>query len=103
VKIDLSRCALQDGGLSSLAQAFGSRNTTLQTLAIGENSITSTSVGVLIEMMEQNSHHITDLDLKNNFIGNDGASLLARSWEVTRCQTSHASPFSIAVSVMTGS
>jgi hypothetical protein len=31
--------------------------------------------------MEQNSHHITDLNLRYNPIGNEGASLLARSLE----------------------
>jgi Ran GTPase-activating protein (RanGAP) involved in mRNA processing and transport len=29
--------------------------------------------------MEHNSHHITDLDIQSNPIGNEGASLLARS------------------------
>jgi Ran GTPase-activating protein (RanGAP) involved in mRNA processing and transport len=43
------------------------------------NSITSTGVRVLLETMEQNSHHITDLDLWHNPIGNEGASLLAMS------------------------
>jgi Ran GTPase-activating protein (RanGAP) involved in mRNA processing and transport len=74
LKIDLSSCCLEDGGLSSLAQAFGSRNTTLQKLAIGGNAITSTGVGVLLETMD----HITDLDIgHHNRIGSEGASLLA--------------------------
>jgi hypothetical protein len=79
LKIDLSSCCLEDGGLSSLAQAFGSRNTTLQKLAIGGNAITSTGIGVLVETMERNKRHLTDLDLKGNRFGNEGASLLARS------------------------
>jgi hypothetical protein len=52
---------------------------TLQKLTLAYNSITSTGVGVLLGTMEQSSHHITDLDLQYNHIGNKGASLLARS------------------------
>jgi Ran GTPase-activating protein (RanGAP) involved in mRNA processing and transport len=46
-------------------------------------------------MTEQNSHNITDLDLRDNHIGNEGASLLARSLgsnvlpKVTRLYISH--------------
>jgi Ran GTPase-activating protein (RanGAP) involved in mRNA processing and transport len=79
LKIDLSGCALEDGGVSTLAQTLGSRNTTLQKLNLGNNTITSTGIGVLLEAMEQSSHHITDLDLQNNHIVNEGANLLARS------------------------
>jgi hypothetical protein len=79
LKIDLSGCDLRDGGVSILAQTLGSRNTTLQKLTLVWNSITSTGVGVLLDAMEQSSH-ITDLDLRDNpTIGNEGASLLARS------------------------
>jgi Ran GTPase-activating protein (RanGAP) involved in mRNA processing and transport len=78
LNINLSDCALGDHGLSTLAQTFGSRNTTLQKLAVGGNAITSTGVGVLVGTMEQ-SHQITYLDLERNPIGNEGASLLARS------------------------
>jgi hypothetical protein len=62
----------------TLAQSLGSRNTTLQKLALKGNSITSTGVGVLLDTMEHNSH-ITDLELQDNPIGDDGAILLARS------------------------
>jgi Ran GTPase-activating protein (RanGAP) involved in mRNA processing and transport len=80
LKIDLSSCRLRDAGVSTLAQTLGSRNTTLQKLTLGGNMITSAGVGVLVETMEQhNSHHITDLDIQSNPIGNEGASLLARS------------------------
>jgi Leucine-rich repeat (LRR) protein len=79
LKIDLSRCALRDDDVSILAQTLGPRNTTLQKLMLGSNGITSTGVGVLLETMEHNSHHITDLDLRfNYFIANEGATLLAR-------------------------
>jgi Ran GTPase-activating protein (RanGAP) involved in mRNA processing and transport len=78
LKIDLSSCALGDDGVSMLAQALGSRNATLQKLFLGTNSITSTGVSALLDAMEQ-SGHITDLDLQRNRIGNEGASLLARS------------------------
>jgi Ran GTPase-activating protein (RanGAP) involved in mRNA processing and transport len=77
--IDLTGCALGDDGVSILAQGLGSRNTTLQELILCWNAITSTGVGVLLDTMEQSSHHITDLDLLGNPIGNEGASLLARS------------------------
>ncbi len=40
---------------------------TLQELTLGGNVITSTGVGVLVEMMEQN-HNITDLDLQRNYV-----------------------------------
>jgi hypothetical protein len=75
LKIDLTSCALRDDGVSVLAQTLGSRNTTLQKLALGCNPITSTGADVLLET----SFHITDLDLWSNPIGNEGASLLARS------------------------
>jgi Ran GTPase-activating protein (RanGAP) involved in mRNA processing and transport len=79
LKIDLSWCGLIDDSVSILAQTLGSRNTTLQTLTLGTNSITSTGLGLLLESMEQSSH-ITDLDLQcNDAIVNEGASLLARS------------------------
>jgi Ran GTPase-activating protein (RanGAP) involved in mRNA processing and transport len=96
LKIDLSNCALRDEGVSILAQTLGYRNTALQRLALDNNSITSTGVGVLLETMEQNSHHITDLDLRHNStIGNEGASLIARSLgnnalpNLTRLSLSH--------------
>ncbi len=76
-EIDLSSCALRDDGLSILARILGSRNTTLQKLKLGWNGITSTGIGVLVEMMEQNSHHIPDLDLSSNPIGHEGP--IARS------------------------
>jgi Ran GTPase-activating protein (RanGAP) involved in mRNA processing and transport len=60
LKIDLSGNYMGDGCLSILAQTLGSRNKTLQKLRIGELNITSTGVGVLLETMEQSSHHITD-------------------------------------------
>jgi hypothetical protein len=78
LKINLWSCGLGDGGVSTLAQNLGSRNTTLQKLFLGMNRITSMGLGVLLETMEQNSH-ITDLVLKFSSIGNEGTSLLARS------------------------
>jgi Ran GTPase-activating protein (RanGAP) involved in mRNA processing and transport len=79
LKIDLTSCHMGDGCVSTLARNLGSRNTTLQKLTLDNNLITSTGVGVLLETMEQSSHHITYLDLDRNRIGNEGASLLARS------------------------
>jgi Ran GTPase-activating protein (RanGAP) involved in mRNA processing and transport len=79
-RIDLSCCELGNSGVSLLAQNLGSFNTTLQKLDLNNNSITSAGVGVLLETMEHNNH-ITDLDLRYNLIGNEGASLLARSLE----------------------
>jgi Ran GTPase-activating protein (RanGAP) involved in mRNA processing and transport len=78
LEINLLRCALGDGNVSILAQNLGSRNTTLQKLKLGMNSITSTGVGVLLDTMEHGCH-ITDLDLENNRFGNVGASLVARA------------------------
>jgi Ran GTPase-activating protein (RanGAP) involved in mRNA processing and transport len=79
MEIHLIYCALGDGGVSILAQTLGSRNTTLQKLTLKENSITSTGVGVFLDTMEHGCR-ITNLDLKGNgLIGNEGASLLARS------------------------
>jgi Ran GTPase-activating protein (RanGAP) involved in mRNA processing and transport len=77
LNIDLSSCALRDGGVSILAQTLGSRNTTIKKLTLDFDFISSAGVGVLLDT----SGHITDLDLQNNPIGNDGASLLARSLE----------------------
>jgi hypothetical protein len=79
LKINLSSCRLGDGGLSILAQNLGSRNTTLQKLSLIRNFITSTGVGMLLEAMEQNKNSITDIVLRYDHIGNEGASLLARS------------------------
>jgi hypothetical protein len=78
--IDLSYCALKDAGVSILAtQTLGLQNATLQKLTLDNNSITSMGFGVLLGTMEHKSHHITDLELQRNPIGNEGASLLARS------------------------
>jgi hypothetical protein len=80
LNIDLSSCSLRDYGVSTLARNLGSRTTTLQKLTLGNNSITATGVGVLIETMEQNSNRIRDLDLRyNTLIENEGARFLARS------------------------
>jgi hypothetical protein len=82
LKLDLSSCALSDGGVSIMAQSLGARKVRLEKLNLGENEtgIKSTGVGVLVETMEQSSHHITDLDLRcNPSIGDEGASILARS------------------------
>jgi Ran GTPase-activating protein (RanGAP) involved in mRNA processing and transport len=79
LKIDLSRCDLGDGDFCTLTRSIGSRNTTLQKLTLSENSVTSAGVGVLVETMEQGSHNITDLELNNNPMGNEVASLIARS------------------------
>jgi Ran GTPase-activating protein (RanGAP) involved in mRNA processing and transport len=76
-KINLSNCCLRDDGVSTLAQTLGSRNTTLHKLILCWNAITSTGVGVLLEAMER-CPHITDLDLRDNPIRNEGSSLLAR-------------------------
>jgi Ran GTPase-activating protein (RanGAP) involved in mRNA processing and transport len=79
MKIDLSSCQLESGGVSILAQTLGSRNTTLKKLTLDNNFIRFAGAGVLVETMEQSSQRITDLDLANNPIGNEGANLLARS------------------------
>jgi Ran GTPase-activating protein (RanGAP) involved in mRNA processing and transport len=48
-------------------------------LSLSQCDIDEEGVGVLLEMMEQSSNNITDLQLQRNPIGNEGASLLARS------------------------
>jgi hypothetical protein len=63
LKLNLSSCALRDGGVSTLAQSLSYRKATLEELKLASNSVTSTGVGVVLETMEQSSHHITDLDL----------------------------------------
>jgi hypothetical protein len=80
LKIDLSYCAMGDGGVSTLMQALGSRNATLQKLNLGSNLISSNGAGELLETMEE-SCRITDLDLHSNHIRNEGASLVARAME----------------------
>jgi Ran GTPase-activating protein (RanGAP) involved in mRNA processing and transport len=65
---------MRDGGVSMLALTLGSRNTTLQKLTLDSNSITPMGAGVLLDTMEQQSCHITDLDLQYNPIGNAGAT-----------------------------
>jgi Ran GTPase-activating protein (RanGAP) involved in mRNA processing and transport len=81
LQIGLSSCCLKNGAVSILAHALGSGRTKLQKLALGNNSITSTGLGVLLEMMEQSSNSITDLDLHHNSICNEGACLLAATLE----------------------
>jgi Ran GTPase-activating protein (RanGAP) involved in mRNA processing and transport len=80
LQIDLTNCRLGDRGVSILAQTLGFRKTMLQKLTLDINSITSMGVGAILETMEENIHHIPHLDLWYNFIGNEGASLLARSF-----------------------
>jgi hypothetical protein len=65
-----SDCALWEIGCFHLAKLPALEITTLQRLVLGS---THYSYGVaLIEMDEQNSHHITDLDLRfNETIGNE--------------------------------
>ena len=60
-EIDLSSCAM--GGISIQTHSVCSRNTTLQKLTLGTNSITYMTVDVLVETMAQSSHHIIDLEL----------------------------------------
>jgi Ran GTPase-activating protein (RanGAP) involved in mRNA processing and transport len=80
LEIDLSGCRLKNDDIFILAQPLGSLNTTLQKLTLAANSITSTGVGILLETMEQcNNHPITDLNLRRNPIGNEGARFIARS------------------------
>jgi Ran GTPase-activating protein (RanGAP) involved in mRNA processing and transport len=83
--------------------ALSSQNMTLQKIDLHHNFMTSTGVGVLLEAMEQTSHHITDLDIHGNRIEDEGASLLASGWERTRCQTSQASAYLLARLTMLGS
>jgi hypothetical protein len=71
---------LGDDGVSILAQTLSSRNTSLQKLTLVMNAITFTGVGALLGMMEQ-SCQITELELRHNHIGNEGASLLAKALE----------------------
>jgi hypothetical protein len=52
----------------------------LQKLTLDNSSISFMGVGVLLETMEQNIHHITDPDLQRSPTGNEAASLLARSF-----------------------
>jgi Ran GTPase-activating protein (RanGAP) involved in mRNA processing and transport len=102
LKLDLTRCVLGDGGVSILAQTLGSRNATLQKLTLEGNCITSTGVGALLEAMEHSSH-IRELDLQNNPILNEGASLLARSLGDNELPTlTHLSLSLVAVSAMMG-
>jgi Ran GTPase-activating protein (RanGAP) involved in mRNA processing and transport len=76
LNVGLSSCHLADGHVSTLARNIGSRNTMLQKLTLGNNPM---GVGALLETMEQNSNHITDLDLQCNLIGDEEASLVARA------------------------
>jgi Ran GTPase-activating protein (RanGAP) involved in mRNA processing and transport len=86
LKIDLSRCALRDGDISTLARSLGSRNTTLQKLTLEYNHIPSRGVGVLLETMEQKRNQTTDLDLDSNPIGDEGASLFTSSFGTNALQ-----------------
>jgi Ran GTPase-activating protein (RanGAP) involved in mRNA processing and transport len=82
LKIDLSHSRLNIGVGSIPAQTLGSRNTTLQKLRLLANSISSTGVSVLLETMERgNNQHITDLELRSNFIRNEGVIFIARPLE----------------------
>jgi hypothetical protein len=48
LNIDLSDCALGDGGVSTLAQSLGSRNTRTKNLKLATNAITSTGVSTRV-------------------------------------------------------
>jgi Ran GTPase-activating protein (RanGAP) involved in mRNA processing and transport len=80
LEIHFSCCELWDAGAFTLAEKLGSqKSTTLQKLTLDNNTITSTGLRVLLETMAHRSKRITELDLQNNPIGDEGASLLARS------------------------
>jgi Ran GTPase-activating protein (RanGAP) involved in mRNA processing and transport len=92
LKVKLSSCCLRDEDASVQAQTLGYRKKTLQKLALGGNSITYTGVSVLLDMMVQNSHHITYLDLRRNPIGNEGASLLSIQLSGKECVAKPPTP-----------
>jgi hypothetical protein len=78
-KIRLSYCILRDVAVTTLIRNLCSRKTTVRKLTLAYNSITATGIRGLLETMEQNSCHITDLNLQGNPIGTMGAGLLARA------------------------
>ena len=66
LKLHLTSCGFGDGGVAAIHSGAKSW--------LSEHD--ATGFAVLLEMMEQSSKSITDLELQFNPIGNEGASLL---------------------------
>jgi Ran GTPase-activating protein (RanGAP) involved in mRNA processing and transport len=76
--IDLSNCMLGDRGISALANGLVSRNKTLKSLLLCNNQITSTGLGVLLDLAAEKLS-IVSLLLGQNPLGRAGAVLLANA------------------------
>jgi hypothetical protein len=64
-EINLSRCALRDGDISTLARNLGSRNMTLQKLTLYDCGIGDDGFTALMSALEQNTS-LLHLDLRDN-------------------------------------
>jgi Ran GTPase-activating protein (RanGAP) involved in mRNA processing and transport len=75
LKIDLSWCRLGDAHVSILVKTLFSGNTTLRKVILGINFITSTYVGVPLEMMEHKA--------KTSRISTSGTTLLGTREQIS--------------------
>jgi hypothetical protein len=76
--VDLSGSMLGDVGVEVLARGL-CHNSTIQTLALCDNGITATGVGVLVNLLVDCNSGITDLVLNCNAIGFEGVLSLANA------------------------
>jgi Ran GTPase-activating protein (RanGAP) involved in mRNA processing and transport len=74
--ISLSNCMLGDRDISALAKGLGSCNKTLRTLFLCNNQITSTGLGVLLDLVAEKLP-IARLLLSQNSLGRAGANVIA--------------------------
>jgi Ran GTPase-activating protein (RanGAP) involved in mRNA processing and transport len=76
-QLDLRWCRLCDQGISTLANALGSRNASILELNLRSNVITSVGVRALVGDNAEAVKTLTKLCLDYNRIGNEGATILA--------------------------
>jgi Ran GTPase-activating protein (RanGAP) involved in mRNA processing and transport len=76
-KLYLSRCGLDDQGISVLGNAFAIRNASLLELDLSNNEITSLGVRALVDDNVDAVKTPTKLHLALNSMGNEGATIIA--------------------------
>jgi Ran GTPase-activating protein (RanGAP) involved in mRNA processing and transport len=76
-QLDLSRCGLDDQGISVLADALANRNDSIVELDLSCNEITSVGIRALVEDSMGAMKTLTKLCLGYNFIRSEGATILA--------------------------
>jgi Ran GTPase-activating protein (RanGAP) involved in mRNA processing and transport len=82
--LSLSACELDDQGLSILAESIGQQKRGLVDLSLCANQITCSGLHALVDNATVALSAVTNLDLSQNSIRDEGATFLA---EILRLQT----------------